>query len=295
MDPRLRPNCRWGRDDDQVTGDSDWVPFGADPEQHRVLVDGVPPWLRMSLLRWVMQHFRHGWGTYSSKTLLDAARETRLSLRANPTSRYTQAKWVLEDMGKLPRPACCDWQIGYRHRAVDYRVLAIWNWTRSCKSLVKVAGWAPRRQVWLRSPVGRGRAGRSGGTDRTGWDTGKLLADAWQKVHRLEPDDSGAYADAVKAVEVASFDALGIDNSNGKATLGNSIRAIEQDTTWRLPFEREPKNHPTNSTVSACCGRCSGGIGIGMGATPTQVCPTRGRGGCEPGGDAGRLVHLRAQ
>jgi hypothetical protein len=81
----------------------------------------------------------------------------------------------------------------------------------------------------------------------TAGTAGAILGDAWADVHSLEPDDSSAYANAVKAVEVASFTALNV--SRREPTLGDSIRALEADDSWRLPFRREHHKSPTHDVL----------------------------------------------
>lgn len=77
---------------------------------------------------------------------------------------------------------------------------------------------------------------------------GELLAKAWSNAYELEPNDSAAYAYAVRAVETATFATLGITDAN--ATLGNSIREIEKaDSSWRLPFLREHSQYPSKDLL----------------------------------------------
>ena len=77
---------------------------------------------------------------------------------------------------------------------------------------------------------------------------GSLVRQAWEKVHDLESDDSGAYSRAVKAVETAALEAL--DITKDTATLSDAIRAIEaRDSTWRLPFQREHTEYPSKDVL----------------------------------------------
>src|SRR5690606_36207805 len=77
---------------------------------------------------------------------------------------------------------------------------------------------------------------------------GRLMARAWSAAYDLEPNDSLAYANAVKAVETAALRVVGVTKAD--ATVGDVIRAIERkDSTWRLPLKREHTEYPTKTVL----------------------------------------------
>jgi hypothetical protein len=81
-----------------------------------------------------------------------------------------------------------------------------------------------------------------------GGSAGQLLANAWAYVHDLNPDNSGAYWNAVKAVEAAALPALSITKTS--ATVSDAIRTIERkDAAWCLPFQREHTEYPSRTVL----------------------------------------------
>jgi hypothetical protein len=62
------------------------------------------------------------------------------------------------------------------------------------------------------------RCGRVEGTIQDAGPAGHILARAWGKVQAFTPDASGAYADAVRAVEAAAKPL--VEQKNEDATLG---------------------------------------------------------------------------
>lgn len=236
--------------DDCVSGD-DWVPFGLDDKEaseYRVLVPGVPLWLKQSLVAWAFKYFESSHNLSSTQRLLAANRAVRIGLRTNSSSPYTSARATLEDLRGLDERqllATVDWIVRQVGRGSTANDLAAMLTEASSKYKVGVRSGGPG----LENRVAEGVQDAAEALIAHGGTAGKLLADAWQKVHRLDPDDSGAYADAVKAVEVASFEPLGIDNSRGDATLGQAIAKIRKDGSWRPPFEREHVHHPVHTTL----------------------------------------------
>jgi hypothetical protein len=75
---------------------------------------------------------------------------------------------------------------------------------------------------------------------------GQILGRAWGKVHALTPDDAGAYADAVRAVEIAAQKL--IEPNNSEATLGSMSAVVRNQGDWRLPL-REHDHAPANEML----------------------------------------------
>jgi hypothetical protein len=77
---------------------------------------------------------------------------------------------------------------------------------------------------------------------------GVVLARAWSHVHGLEPNDSAAYSDAVRAVEIVAIAAVEPDDAS--ATLGSVIRRMRTEGDWALPL-REHQHAPSPELVIA--------------------------------------------
>jgi hypothetical protein len=86
------------------------------------------------------------------------------------------------------------------------------------------------------------------GTIDSSGTAGQILARAWGKVHAFTPDDSGAYADAVRAVEAAAQPL--VEPKNDEATLGSMAAVMRNQGDWRLPL-REHQHAPTAEMVVA--------------------------------------------
>jgi hypothetical protein len=86
------------------------------------------------------------------------------------------------------------------------------------------------------------------GTIQSSGTAGQILARAWGKVHAVTPDDSGAYADAVRAVEAAAKPL--VEPSNDEATMGGMAGVMRNQGDWRLPL-REHEHAPTGPMIVA--------------------------------------------
>lgn len=233
--------------DDVAVSDASFVPFGLTEEEaevRRVLVDGVPAWMKPSLLEWLRRRCTDDKGYVQVARLRQA--ESACMLNILPaTVRFMQSDELLSVLN-----ARSDLEL---LRLTDYFLSTLSTYSPgTANELRRVLDQSSSR--WM---VGD-RDGRLGLVERvpagvqqaaeeivsSAGAAGRLLASAWTKVHRFEPDDSGAYADAVKAVEVASFKALNI--TKPQATLGDTIRAIRNDKELGLPFSREDEQTPTN-------------------------------------------------
>ncbi len=77
-------------------------------------------------------------------------------------------------------------------------------------------------------------------------NAGRLLARAWAGVHGIEPNASGSYSDAIRAVEVAAISK--VMSSDSTATLGKVIGQMEADADWSLPL-REHAKAPSSAMI----------------------------------------------
>ena len=74
------------------------------------------------------------------------------------------------------------------------------------------------------------------GTIESSGTAGQILARAWGKVHAFTPDDSGAYANAVRAVEAAAKPL--VEPNNEDATLGGMASVIRNQGRLAPPVAR---------------------------------------------------------
>lgn len=86
------------------------------------------------------------------------------------------------------------------------------------------------------------------GTIASAGTAGQILARAWGKVHAITPDDTGAYADAVRAVEAAAQPL--VEPTNREATLGGIANVMRNQGDWRLSL-REHQHAPTGEMIVA--------------------------------------------
>ena len=226
------------------------MPFGlsaAEAETRRVLVDGIPEWMSASILPWI---WREIVAPRSTLALLERVRgiETSclLSLEAPTVGFYGPMVTPMTQIQKLDDQhilRIVDYLLSQHHMgaAEVTKVREILHHGCSRWTIGQV-GRSPR--LVERVPSGVQDAAEA--SIVSGGAAGALLGHAWFKVHIYEPDDSGAYAAAVKAVEAASLPALGITDE--EATLGNTIRAIEGGG-WGLPFVREHRKAPSHDVL----------------------------------------------
>jgi len=76
------------------------------------------------------------------------------------------------------------------------------------------------------------------GAIRGSAEAGRVLARAWGQLHALVPNDSGAYADAVRAAEIAAI--AKVQPQHSTATLGSVLGQMKDDGDWRLPLREHP-------------------------------------------------------
>jgi hypothetical protein len=88
------------------------------------------------------------------------------------------------------------------------------------------------------------------GTIASSETAGHVLARAWSAVHGLVANDSGAYQDAVRAVEIAAIEI--VEPSNSQATLGTVIGRLEGDGDWGLRLREHSKAPHSDLILSMC-------------------------------------------
>ncbi|TXL60845.1 hypothetical protein [Aeromicrobium terrae] len=227
-----------------------FVPFDVTDEEAsdwKVLRPGVPPTMRPALITWLWKSVQNKGSVYPSK-LHTWSNALDIDFSLNP--EYSGLLNQVEFRKFLMRISDRDLL-----RLIDYRlyedsygadatglseILVI---GRSKYHVVKKDGGA---RLATRVPEGVQVAAETVMSAKS--PAGELLSKAWNAVYDLEPNDSAAYAYAVRAVESASFVALQITDSN--ATLGHSIRTIEKaDANWRLPFLREHSQFPSKELL----------------------------------------------
>lgn len=231
----------------------DFVPFDATPEEVEarvtVLRSGVPATMRPMLVAWLIGRHPGSSGFKYSETFHSIANALDVDFGVNPQHIGLMAKeaaitaYSRLDERSLLQVVDYVLYLAGGYRAPGEELEAILRAGRSKWTVVmrddcyRLAERVPDGvQVGAESVMG------SAGV------AGSLLRQAWEKVHDLEPDDSGAYSRAVKAVETAALGALSITKDT--ATLSDAIRAIEaKDAAWRLPFQREHTEYPSKDVL----------------------------------------------
>ena len=228
---------------------TDWAPFGLSDEateQYRVFVDGVPQRLREPIVAWFMHLLAGDHGS------LQTARTRELEMRTDvrigiPAEAYVKWSSYTEVLRKIDPGALL--------KVVDAALSMGWYSTQQ-KALD--AALAASRSKWM---VGT-RMGKPGlvarvpegvqdvveATIAESGTAGQILVRAWGKVHALTPDDPGAYADAVRAVEIAAQPL--VEPTNKEATLGGIASVMRSQGDWRLPL-REHQHAPSAEMLVA--------------------------------------------
>lgn len=228
----------------------DWVPFGLEDEEaahFQVLIADVPEWLKEPLVGWIHAYVQRS--SYSdTERCLDIQLNTRVSLGVQSGNGLTSTESVLAHLRNLSGQQLL--------RVADYVVsAAAYNvkhqMARSLDGLLQAG-----RSKWT---VGD-RGGRVGLVERvpegvqtsvegiidSAGSSGRILARAWAHVHGLQANDSGGYADAVRAVEIAAIDV--VQPNNKDATLGTVISQMRDQGDWRLPL-REHQYAPSTELI----------------------------------------------
>lgn len=229
-----------------------YVPFDATDEESAgwtVLRPGVPATMRPALVTWLWSTVKNDHDFIYPDTLRHHANAIELDFRLNDEytgivkeSEFRKLVVHLTDRELL---RFADYRISVDKHGSHHASLTIL--LANGRSAYHVIEREPRvRRLAHRVPEGVQSAAES--VMGSGTPAGKLLAKAWNHAYELEPNDSAAYAYAVRAVETATFATLSITDAS--ATLGNAIRAIEKsDANWRLPFLREHTQYPSKDLL----------------------------------------------
>lgn len=218
-----------------------------DAERYNVLLDGVPNKLREPVIGWLGKAIREDYEWVSVARTQRLAMLTDLSI-GMPSDAYVRWSEYADQILRQLQPT-------QLLRVVDAVLAAGWHGTAPhvlddtlhlAKSKWKVGERMGKPGLVARQPEGvqdvvEDTIGSSG-------TPGQILARAWGKVHGFTPDDSGAYADAVRAVEAAAQPL--VQPANGEATLGGMAGVMRNQGDWRLPL-REHQHAPTAEMIVA--------------------------------------------
>lgn len=240
------PACDW--QDEEMT--AEWVPFGLDEgerDQYLVLVAGVPTWLREPLLEWAVPTLLDGNFTHTGR-LLEAEMATRLPLGAQAGDRQYHAaiRSRLRAFSDEQLLRLVDYLIGGRSTPTGQPARQLAAIFQAGRSKWTVGDRLGRAGLVERVPAGVQTSVE--GTIANSDSAGEVLARAWAHVHGLERNDSSAYADSVRAVEIAAIKVVQPNHST--ATLGTVLGQMKADGDWRLPL-REHTDAPGPELVLA--------------------------------------------
>lgn len=218
---------------------AEWVPFGLEDDEvaeYRVLIPGVPSWLREPMLGWVRDQLTAGGDWFHRSAVAPLQIMTRIDLGLVGDGSLVSASLVLRELRGLSEIKLL--------RFVDALVSQKAYSPESAPAVQLEAVLAAAQSKWKigrreddvglveRVPAGVQESVES--TIRNSGSAGQVLSRAWSHVHRFEPNDSAGYGDAVKAVEIAAVTVVQPDNAG--ATLGSVIAQMRQNGDWRLPL-----------------------------------------------------------
>ena len=230
--------------------DGDWVAFGLtddQAEQYTVLVDGVPQRMREPVIAWLRHVFRGG-----DSGLVRAERTRHIEMLTGvPMGVADERYYRWAQYNEVFRTMKEDHLL----KVIDAVLASQWRYTQTAgleealrlsKSKWMVGTRMGKPGLQAREPEGVQDMVEA--TIASGGTAGQILARAWGKVHALTPDDPGAYADAVRAVEAAAKPLIEPDNDD--ATLGGMAGVMRSQGDWRLPL-REHQHAPTAEMLVA--------------------------------------------
>jgi hypothetical protein len=229
--------------------DAEWVAFGLtdeQAEQYTVLVDGVPRKLREPIITW-LRHVLSG-----ERSIVRADRTRHIEMLTNVPIGVADEKYYRWPQYQEVLRATKEANL---LSVVDAVLASEWRYTQTAaldealrlsKSKWMVGTRLGKPGLQAREPEGVQDMVEA--TIASGGTAGQILARAWGKVHALTPDDPGAYADAVRAVEAAAKPL--VEPDNGEATLGGMAAVMRAQGDWRLPL-REHQHAPTAEMLVA--------------------------------------------
>lgn len=236
-----------------------WRPLGFDGDEaatYDALHDGVPAWMAESFWQWMRQQFirRVRGSGYNSNTyerfnaslLLDAERVCRVRVGYTGDGFYEGLSAVRQKLT----------QTGTELRFADFFLARGASSVDGLDRLLHEAGsaWKVGERAGKPGLVRRVPLGVQTNADAvmaSSGSAGVKLAQAWERAFGVDPDPTGAYALAVRAVEDAAIPVV-VPKQAG-ASLGHVIGQLAKDGDWSLPLTREDESATTASIVLAQC------------------------------------------
>lgn len=212
---------------------SEWTPLGEVTRAADEFHPGVPAWLDVPLNSWILDQFEFSVDNVTGPRIsrpmlyaLDAAFRLEDTLgRAHLSSGTAGAVARLLELDKLK---VADWLLSEARKSSVGSTLEAILW--QARSAWKVGTRDGRAGLVDRMPKGIALSVDS--TIRGAGDAGSLLAEAWNALHRMEPNYEEAYEQAIKSVEEISIPV--VSPANKIATLGSVVRDMEKQGSWEL-------------------------------------------------------------
>lgn len=235
-----------------------WRPLGfegGDAATYDALHDGVPSWMTESFWSWMRQQFVYrvrtshsmGYNQFRGPLLLDVERVCRLRVGYTGTDPSEGMQLLRGRLTKL----------GAELRVADY-LLSSGNVTLAAEldKMLQESGsaWKVGERAGKPGLVRRVPEGVQANADEVMASSGAAgvkLAQAWERAFGVDPDPTGAYALAVRAVEDAAIPV--VTPKQAGATLGHVIGQLAADGDWSLPLSRQDETATTASIVLAQC------------------------------------------
>lgn len=241
---------------------NEFRPLGLVGVDHDALIEGVPEWLRASLLDWAQSQYRffrsnsrgHG-GTYVWRHELFRETERRLHVRL-----ATDA--TLSDGGSAWRAITQLAEESQEHflEVINFLLFEMgdeYGSDREAEELKEIleeggSAWTVRQRDGAYRLERRADdtvvAAAEMAMSAPG-SAGSLLASAWGRAYGRHPDPGQAYGNAIKAVEAAAVGV--ISPNNARATLGTMIKDIEAAPhKWVFALTTAPHVDPVGTVTN---------------------------------------------
>lgn len=207
-----------------------WVPRGVDPASREVLVDGLPPYMKPSVLEWI-KPFASGLDVLRDRYLLVPVLRA-FDLVGRPERPYSERganqMWpgFLGQLGDEELLDFVDWLTHQSSVAARDELEMLLAESSSAWTVGKRNGnWGLVRRVPEAVQAAAGEAIRQG-------SAGALLGEAWAACFGRGANPEEAYEKAIKAVEEAG--ASVVSPKNRRATLGTMLRDMRAHGDWKL-------------------------------------------------------------
>jgi len=231
---------------------SKWTPLSqrdnSDSEYHG-LHEGVPPWLLQTLLTWIEHAFAHTRSTqagrrvemsYPVQTMRAAERELRFHLRETEGFWMWSELRALLEVDEILMLDVIDWALHKgSYGSGTTKVTELNGYLESGGSVWVAVPVSEVHELQRRVEAAALIAVTAATTPADNAST--HLRDAWSKAYGRNPDPSGAYREAVRAVEAVAKPTIA--PKDNLATLGKMIRAIE-DAPHKFAIALDPKGIP---------------------------------------------------